>query len=440
MVECHVEWGSGMSPKLPQLICMAILVAAFPALGQEKSPVPRDLPVDRVPVDGGELRGLVYGVNARGDIWFACRKVWLRKAHPELSTRLEKEQEEREWDLRTDYMRRLALWDKSLEPTAENRSLKDFIDLELSRMDPGLGPEGPAARGPFILVKLDTVQGRKLVRARPEYLRLALTGWKEEVEKLEEQSAATTIAELKKDGLQWDKENPDFSARMPGMPVESDGDWELRKAFLSFARGKQLRFQGTGETIFEVPEGAGPGAAAGPGLNQILGKLGPGILNGALGELLGENAPGRQDGQKAAAEAAAIADRKNIRQFRLTRVQPDLVRHRVTVDDSLHAKLPSPNGLEWKRIHHGEIEADATLARPQLEARIQQDPRAGPMLAQLRQVGLGDKLDEAIRFGAATQEAQQQADAAFQNALKRYTVRVDGPPIRWLATPERKSP
>lgn len=429
-----------MSPNLSRLVCMASLLAVAPSFSQEKPSVPLDLPVDRVAVEGGELRGLVYGVTTRGEVWFACRKAWLRKAHPELATRLEKEQDEREWDLRTDYMRRLALWDKSLEPTAENRPLKDFIDQELSRMDPGLGPEGPAARGPFILVKLDAAQARKLVRARPEHLRLALTGWKEEIEKLEEQPAAATIAELKKDGIQWDKENPDFSARMPGMPVENEADWELRKAFLSFARGRQLRFQGTGEAIFEIPEGAGPGAAAGPGLNQILGKLGPGILNGALGDLLGENGPGRQDNQRAASEAAKMADRKNIRQFRLTRVQPDLIRHRVSVEDTLHAKVHGPNGPEWRQIHQEEIDADATIARPQTEARIQQDPRAGPMLAQLRQVGLGDKLDEAIRFGAATLEAQQQADAGFQTALKRYTVRVDGPPIRWLAPTGRKIP
>lgn len=429
-----------MSPKLSPLILAASLLVTLTSFGQEKPAVPRDLPVDRIAVDGGELRGLVYGVSARGEVWFACRKVWLKKAYPELAARLEKEQEEREWDLRTDYIRRLAQWDKSLESSPENRPLKDFIDQEISRMDPGLGTEKPASRGPFILVKLDAAQARKLVRAKPEHLRLALTGWKEEVEKLEEQPAAATIAELKKDGIQWDKESPDFSSRMPGMPVETESDWELRKAFLGFARGRQLRFQGTGETIFETPEGGGAGAGAGLGLDQILGKLGPGILNGALGELLGEAGQGRQDNQRAAVEAAKVADQKKIRQFRLTRVQPDLVRRLVVVEDTLHAKLPGPNGLAWKQIHREEIQADAAIARPQTEARIQQDPRAGPMLAQLRQVGLGEKLDEAVRFGAATLEAQQQAEAGFQAALKRYTARVDGPPIRWLAPAVGKAP
>jgi len=204
-----------MSPKLSPLILAASLLVTLTSFGQEKPAVPRDLPVDRIAVDGGELRGLIYGVSARGEVWFACRKVWLKKAYPELATRLEKEQEEREWDLRTDYIRRLAQWDKSLESSPENRPLKDFIDQEISRMDPGLGTEEPASRGPFILVKLDAAQARKLVRAKPEHLRLALTGWKEEVEKLEEQPAAATIAELKNDGIQWDKESPDFSSRMP---------------------------------------------------------------------------------------------------------------------------------------------------------------------------------------------------------------------------------
>jgi len=126
-----------MSPKLSPLILAASLLVTLTSFGQEKPAVPRDLPVDRISVDGGELRGLVYGVSARGEVWFACRKVWLKKAYPELAARLEKEQEEREWDLRTDYIRRLAQWDKSLESSPENRPLKDFIDQEISRMIPG---------------------------------------------------------------------------------------------------------------------------------------------------------------------------------------------------------------------------------------------------------------------------------------------------------------
>lgn len=412
------------------LLPVAFLFATLSLPAQEKTAIPPDLPVDRVVVDGGELRGLVFGVGPKGEAWFACRRAWLRKNHPELAARLEKEQDDREWNLRSDYARRLAAWDKSLEASPGNKGLKEYIDQELSRMDPGLGAEGPAGRGPFVLARLDPARARMIIRARPEWMKLALVGWREEVDELENQSAAQTVAELKKDNIAWDKETPDFTEKMPGLPVESEADWELRKAFLSYARGSRLNFQGTGETIFETAEGAG--ALAGKELEQILGKLGPGILNGALGDLLGEGGPGAQADQRGVNQACRTAEGKNVSQFRLTRVRPDLANKRVTVEDRLYAKLPGPSGPEWRLIHSSDLQADATIARPQVEAQINKDPKAGPLLAQLRQLGLGDKLTEAIRFGAATLEAKEQADTAFNTVLRQYTRRVDGPPLRWL--------
>lgn len=424
-----------MSAKARFLTLFATLLVVCALFGQEKGnrqAVPRDLPVDRVTLEDGELRGLVFGVGPQGEIWFATRREWVQKNHPELATRLEKEQEDREWALRADYARRLAQWDKTLPATPANEQLKGYIDQQLSRMDPGFGKDGPAGKGQFILAKLEPKSAKSLVRARPEFQKLVLVAWRERVENVENVSAAALSADLKKDNIGWEKENPDFIDKMPGMPVESEVDWELRKAFLSYFHGKSLNFQGAADAVFEVPEG---GAKLGPGgLEQILGKLGPGLLDNALGGLLGEN-PRGDTGARAAEQAIRTADQKGVRQFRLTRVDTDLANRRVTVDDRVYARMGGAGGDSWKLLHKRDVVADATVARPLVEAQINKDPQAGPLLAQMRQLGFGEKLDEAIRFGAATLEAKDQADTLFNSSMRLFTRRIDGPPIRWFASP-----
>lgn len=424
-----------MSKRTQFLTLFTTMLLVVGLFGQEKPnrlPIPRDLPVDRVLLEDGELRGLVFGVGPQGEIWFATRREWLHKAYPALASRLEKEQEDREWALRADYARRLAQWDKTLPATPDNEQLKGFIDQQLSRMDPGFGKDGPAGKGQFLLARLEPRFAKSMVRARPEHQKLVLVAWRERVENVETVSAAALSADLKKDSIAWEKENPDFIDKMPGMPVESEADWELRKAFLSYFHGKSLNFQGAVDAVFEVPEG---GAKLGPGgLEQILGKLGPGLLDNALGGLLGENPKG-DNGARAVDRASRVADQKGVRQFRLTRVDPDLVNRRVSVDDRVYARMGGPGGESWKLLHKREVVADATIARPQVEAQINKDPQAGPLLAQMRQLGFGEKLDEAVRFGAATLEAKDQADALFNTSMRLFTRRIDGPPIRWFLSP-----
>ncbi len=413
-------------------LILSALCAGSPLFAQDKPPVvpvPRDLPVDRLTYEGAELRGLVFGTGPTGELWFACRREWLRKTYPDLATKLENDQNDREWALRVDYARRLAAWDKSLEASPANEQLKGFIDEQISRMDPGLGADGAAGKGPFVLVRLLPKQPRKLIRAKPEYLKLVLVAWHEHIDQVESQSASQTIAALKADNIAWDKQTPDFSEKMPGIPVENEADWELRKAYLSYMHGQKLNFQGTGNSVLEAPEGGG--AIPGAGLQEILGKLGPGLLDGALGDLLGEKGPGQNEGSKAVAEASAIADKKNAAQFRITRVEPDLPNRKVTIDDRVYSKMAGPKGPEWRLIHSRTQQADATIPRPQVEAQILKDPKVGPLIAQIRQLGLGEKLDEGIRFGAATLEAKEQADTAFNSIMRQFTRRIDGIPIRW---------
>jgi hypothetical protein len=42
-------------------------------------------------------------------------------------------------------------------------------------------------------------------------------------------------------------------------------------------------------------------------------------------------------------------------------------------------------------------------------------------------------VETAVRFGAATMEAQQRADDRFYAFKDRYTEKLDGPPLRWQA-------
>jgi len=418
-------------PSRKYLIAIVLTGWALPALWAQENPGNHaktlQVAVDRVTHPSGtELRGLLYGKTPGGELWFVCRRAWLRAAAPELAVVLEKEQNDREWDLRVALLKRLAAWRKGFPGEGPDSPLGSYIDEQITLMDPGLGEEGPAGKGRFVLIRLPAAQSRRLVSAPFQARKLLLVAWRENVDNAETLSAKELDRLLKKDGIAWDREEVDFQEKMPGMPVESETDWELRQAFMAYNLGPKLRLQGMGDMVLEAgPLGAG-------GLEKLLGQIGPDIFSKALGDLLG-GAPGQPaEGKKGVEQARRVAEGKGLSQFRLTRMQPDTQTLRVVVDDQLQARLPRQG---WTVIYRHTINADASIPRPGLEGVIAKDPQVGPLLEKFRQFGLGDKLDMAVRFGAATMAAQEAGEANFQNFLRKAGRRVDGPPLRWFDGP-----
>ena len=63
--------------------------------------------------------------------------------------------------------------------------------------------------------------------------------------------------------------------------------------------------------------------------------------------------------------------------------------------------------------------------------RIKEDPQVKQILGLTSQLGLGagGQLDQALRQGAATEVAMQNASGDFYTFLSQHTRSLDGPPV-----------
>jgi hypothetical protein len=102
----------------------------------------------------------------------------------------------------------------------------------------------------------------------------------------------------------------------------------------------------------------------------------------------------------------------------------------VTVEDRFVAHMP--DGTR-ETIFVATENRDGTVERTDLEARIRADSQVGDLLEAVDGLGLGGELETAVRFGAATMEAQQAASARFFEFTARYSRRLDGPALKWDA-------
>ena len=90
-----------------------------------------------------------------------------------------------------------------------------------------------------------------------------------------------------------------------------------------------------------------------------------------------------------------------------------------------------PNGT-WETIWSHEAARDVSAVRRDLVDRIAKDPQVRKAGDMIRSLGLSvnqDTFDLALRFGAATMDAQQAADSRFFEFRDRYLTHLDGPPI-----------
>jgi hypothetical protein len=87
----------------------------------------------------------------------------------------------------------------------------------------------------------------------------------------------------------------------------------------------------------------------------------------------------------------------------------------------------------WQIIWSGRESQDAARQRPDAEATINDDPQVKSALSSLKSLGIGadDQIHRAIRFGAATMEAQKAVDRGFFTFEEPLLRHLDGPPLWW---------
>jgi hypothetical protein len=415
-------------PSLPvrRLVLLTASLAVSVACGTAAADPWRDaaarLAVDVVLLKGSaELRGRVVSHVPEGTTTIAVRREWLQRHAPALFPKLvEREARDRTRALE-QLTERIPAW---LAQRTEDRELAAIVRRELEAFRHLLAkPPDPSQEQPaeFVLVELTPEQVRRVFLQTPERRQAAMAAWQARLADVERAPCTQLERTLDRQVPDWQAAAVDLSDRLPALGAQDDREWAARQALYEYAFRKRLDFQGTGDFI--VRTGAGGQPAVGP--DMLRGLLGEG-LGADLAGLLGEGAaPKRKTWFETAVQAA---DQEGIRGCRVTRTTSDLARRQVTVEQAFLARMPDGT---WEQIWQHAESLDASQERKDLEERIRTDPQVAQALGLLESLGGAANLETAVRFGAATMAAQQQADDRFFAFKDRYSKRLDGPPLRW---------
>ena len=115
----------------------------------------------------------------------------------------------------------------------------------------------------------------------------------------------------------------------------------------------------------------------------------------------------------------------------MTTVNQKLGQGHARVESRFLARMPDGS---WETVWSHAETRDASKDRQETVDSIAQDPQIRRLREMIQTLGLdvdSNTFAAALRFGAATMDAQQAADAKFYEFRDRYLARLDGPPISW---------
>lgn len=403
-------------------VCITGLLFA-PVLAIAQTPS-KSVPTSQLAVDvvalktGRSLRGAILSRQPDGAISIAVSRNWLEKANPALfaqSDAADRAAQREAWTQGRDRLNALLI------TPAETPRYVFFLKEELARLDKQLAAEEPKL-SPFLVIDLAGSAVSKVTPASPDRQRIALLAWNEDWADVETRDATALRVELTKQKIKLDGPAPDLSGRLPARP-QTDREWAARLAVVEYTYRQPVDFQGTGDTLLRT------GSDQKPDLSAVFQKLLKQQVDSVLQDLLSDGVRPRI-AAKSDREwlAPAIAATKAIpaNGFRVTRVQLDPQSSRVAVETRFVARLAEG---DWQTVWLATELADGMVPRPDIEARIEQDPQVKSALGSLKTLGVIDDgpVRQAVRMGAATMAAQQAGDSAFFAFTDRYAKRIDSP-------------
>lgn len=430
-----------MNSSLTRMMSL-LLAGSFVLLGSESTFAQRKKGLTRFAADmvtlksGERLRGALLGEQPDGTVSMAVQRKWLEKNEAEMYRTVTATEVQDATRQSTQLRDRLRRW---IAEQADANALVAFLETELERVDaqvdrlndrPGEGLETQ-----FVMLSLPKNRLDFWFAQPPENRRVAGLAWSERLADVETREVGDLIEELKSKSIDPERDTFRLTDRVPGRG-QSDREWAARQAIVEFEYGKRVEFQGMGSTLFRTGTGAKQ-----VGMEQMLAEMLPQLLQSQLANQLGGlsdlfNEPGLGGNRpKASAprkpdlsKAIQAARREKVRGFRVTQLELNINSQVAQVVGSFMARMPDG---EWVTVWSETVNSDATQARPELRERIENDPQVAGILKTVKGLGLGieQQLGTALQFGAATMEAQQQADRQFIEFQERYLDRLDNPPL-----------
>jgi hypothetical protein len=406
---------------------LSCVVTQSASLAAEPAPALYELAVDQVTLKRGpRLLGTVFERSKDGALTVAVSREWLKKAQPKYYDTCAVEAAAVRRAALEQLRDRLVEWSAR---RADDTKLAFFLQKQTERVHTELAKESDDAPSPdgstFLLLTLSPAQVERVFIQPPSRKQIAIVAWREGLADVETRSAKSLGKELQKMGIDPDRERVDLSERLP-VRRQSDTEWAARQALVEYQFRKAADFQGTGEIVFRTGEGAKAPPA---------GELLRGVLKGQIAAQLSELQPdsvvakAKPDSETWLKSAVKTAEQEDVSGFRVTRTAPDVTGGRATVESRFVVRTPAGR---WETVWRDIETVEAARADKDRVERIAGDPQIKQVLELIRTAGLGDgeaQLQSALRYGAATMQAQEAADARFLEFRDRYLERLEGPPF-----------
>lgn len=420
MVRLHVVFAL---PVLGTLLGM--LLAISPAVAQLPQVVDSRLGVDVVKVDGGKrLYGFVLEKRADQSILFSVERQWLQATHPQLFEEFTGLERERFEALRQQRIKRIEAW---IASRPDDRGLLAFLEHELSRFDEQVPDD--LNKKKFITFDLKPTRYRELVNQPPDRRKIAGLAFQNDLDAV----TTTPVSQLKKQLLEMevDIENEvvDLSNEVVVVVSESDRQWAARKAIVEHTLRKQLEFQGSGSMLIRKTDKPDMTAL----LSQVLGGgLGEDPISQLGAELgLPEFKKPKEQSDGWWKHATEEAERDGFCGVSIIRLNQNMLSTTVTVEAYFFA-FEKPG--VWFQVAKFAGQSNTTEQTEEQLKRLQDDPQVKSVMDTLKGLGLGgqETIDQALRHGAATQKALQDATGQLNAFISRNSRELDSPPVAIL--------
>lgn len=405
-----------------QFAFAVMLVSVSTAFSQLPQVVDSRLGVDSVKIDGGKrLYGFLLEQRADNSITFAVERKWLETTYPQLFTEFTGLERECSEKLRHQRIERIETWRES---RPDDRGLIGLLEHELARFDQ-MVPED-LGKKKFVAFELKPARYREIFSQPADRRKIAGLAFQNNLEAV----TTTPVSQLKKLleelGVDVDAEIVDLSSDVESVVAESDRQWAARKALVEHTLRKPIEFQGTAGMLIRKTDA--------PDLTTLLSQvLGGGLGDDPISQLGAElglpefKKPKEQlDGWwKRATEEA---ERDGYCGVSITRLNQSMLSPDVVVEAYFFA-MEKPGS--WFQVVKFVGKANAAEQTAEQMKRIQEDPQVKTVLDTVKGLGIGGQgaLDQALRHGAATQKALQDATGLLNAFISRNSRELDSPPI-----------
>lgn len=446
------------------LVCLTLSVRTSLGQTSQQSGGAKDPPVvDIVRMKNGDvLRGLVVKPMADGSGWLMlAEREWLQSAQPRIFAEAAAAEIDEARLANQQLIDRIdaELGPENGPPIDNDKSLSpeviDFLQFErdrcIARLDE-LGQTSGAKSEKFIWLTIPRKDFGNVRAATPESRKLAVWAWWESIANVSTKKQSEIIDELKAADAPYETSPPNMTEDILAR-TESDANWQIRKAITEHIFGESILIDGTSgrfavrgsdsqEILRNLIGGGGGGLLGNNLLGGLSGGLGGGDIQSQIDEFMrparGNRASASNTKRDNAWYAAAIpiADQLLVKPTQHQRLGTSFVATDVVLDPTATTAVVRIAFLvsvddQWQLVWTDSAsQRSADVAIEQVET-LKNDPRIGSALSIVESLGGGmeQRLETALRFGAATDAAQKMANAAFNRFIERYAARLSGPPL-----------